>query len=148
MPPHDERLKLADWLKRLRELAVLCRDAEDGAAGQLLLQVEDALRRAPRALKSWFGPIHSKSDSARLMAAGADVSFVLGLCSDQMSYLLSRSAAGNCLVTVAFPELEQESSFASPDLSIAIAGALLTLIVEIVGGGRVPLGKRSRQALN
>lgn len=148
MPPHDERFKLADWLPRLRELALLCKDTEECGAQALLLQVEDALRHAPRALKPWFGPAHGKADSRRLMAAGGHISFVLGLCSDQMSYLLSRSVAGNSLVTIAFPELEQEASFASPDLSLAIAGALLTLIVEIVDGGHLRIGKGHKRALN
>lgn len=109
MAPRDEQARLAQWTSRLRELAILCEDTGERGSARLLLQAEDLLRDCPRALGTWFAPVDTRPVSARLMEAGAHVSFTLGLCSAQMSYLLSRSVSGNSLVTMALPELEQEA---------------------------------------
>lgn len=138
MPPHDERARLASWIERLRELAVLCEQADENSAGDLLLEIEQAVSLCPRALKPWFAPSHRSIMSADLLQAGGHVSFALGLCSDAMSYLLSKSLTGQALVTIALPELEQEASFVSDALPLAIAGAVLTLTVEAVGGEMDP----------
>lgn len=132
MPPRDEQARLERWIKRLHELAQSCGDLDEAGAAEFLLQLEDALHNCPRALKTWFAPVEPKQTSARLRDAGANVSLVLGLCSGQMSYLLSRSVSGHSLVTVALPDLNEEASYVSSDLSISIAGALLTLILQIV----------------
>lgn len=147
MPDTNEQALLSEWTIHLRQLAQRCADAEEDHPLALLVEVEKAVRCCPRALKRWFGPCDSSPQSANLLAAEGYVSFAIGLCNDHMSYMLSRSVAGKSLVTVALPDMDRESSFASADLSLAVCGALLNLIAECVDGkGRAKT--RSGRPLN
>lgn len=135
--------KVLAWIAEMRRLALCCADAEELHVLELLVEVERAVRACPRSLRTLFEPVDTGPQSARFLAAGAHVSFALGMCSEEMSYLLSRSAAGHSLVTIALPELEQESSFVSNDLSLAVSGALLNLIAD-----RVELQRRYKSPLS
>lgn len=134
MPRDFNNPDLPGWVARLRELVDLCDEAAELGREEFLLRAERAVRDCPAALFPWFGPTHPEAESARLIQAGGEVSFALGLCSQQMSYLVGRSASGHALVTVALPDMEREASFSSQSVALAIVGALLTLTIDSLEG--------------
>lgn len=130
----QKQFVLSEWLGLLRQLAQRCAEA-DAKVVELLVEIEQALRACPKALRPWFGPADLPAQSAGLLASGGHVCFALGLCSTNMSFLVSRSAEGHCMTTVALPEMERESSFVANNLSLAVCGALLCLVVDVMDGG-------------
>lgn len=118
------------WIDRLEQLAASCAGRVARDPGDLLLDAERLIRACPPELAAWCLPLASSETLALQRAVGAHVSIALGLCSGHVSYLVSRSAAGDAIATLAMPGLECEASCVANDAAIAITGALARLLAR------------------
>jgi hypothetical protein len=138
MADDERRERLEQWIDRLDLLAASCAGRVGRDPGDILLDAERLLRACPPELADWCLPVASSETLALQRAVGAHVSIALGLCSGQVSYLVSRSAAGDAIATLALPGLECEASCIANDPAIAIAGALALLLARAFADRAMP----------
>jgi len=129
--PHDH---LARWIMRLRTLADHCGGLDRRDLGSLMLSAEAVFLDCPPALARWGQPASLPARRLQRLEAGAYVDFALDLCSEPMSYMITRSCDGQTLATIALPPLGEERTCGAEELLLAIVEALARLLAQIASG--------------
>ena len=128
---HD---RIAMWIMRLRTLADRCGALDRQDMAQLMLHAEAVILDCPPQVSRWCQPASLPSMRAQRLEAGAYVDFALALCSEPMTYMITRSCDGHALVTMALPPLGEERTCEAEDLPLAILEALARLLAQIAAG--------------
>jgi len=131
-------MSAGEWRLRLAQLCRDCAVAEgEEEAGYLRLAL-DLMAIAPEADRAMVAdhlPPQARFDA--LLAMGAYDSAALVLLPEQASYILSRSAAGQCLASVLLPQVDEEMTSEAQSPALAIVSALLACLATMATPGVV-----------
>lgn len=130
-------LARSDWLNALRELAVNCSEDEASETADRLRELNALLVMAPEAALMDGLRALGPSRLETLIAAGAYETAVMTMLSHGAGFLVSRSAEGQSLATVALPGTLRERSGAGSTPALALIGALSLSLSNAAAASRL-----------
>jgi len=141
---------LSEWEIRLMKLCSACATASAGEEGIQLSSALDLLILAQdvSALEAILNHLPPRARFEALLDMSAMDSAATALMPECASYILSRSAQGDCLASVLLPELDEEMTSDAQTPALALISALAACLASVVGMdpglamGVLPSGQR------
>jgi len=134
---HPLTMNTGEWRLRLAELCQDCANADGGEEAEPLRQALHLMARVPDANEAGMGAMADhlppQAHFEALLALGAYDSAAMALMPEQASYILSRSASGQCLASVLLPDVDEEMTSQAQTPALALVSALMACLTTMAG---------------
>lgn len=134
---HPLTMNTGEWRLRLAELCQDCAIADCGEEAGPLRQALHLMAQAPDADDAGMGAMADhlppQAHFEALLGLGAYDSAAMALMPEQASYILSRSASGQCLASVLLPDVDEEMTSQAQTPALALVSALMACLATMAG---------------
>lgn len=141
--PSLPRIAEEDWLHLLDALALRSSTAQPAEQRECLADLAQLLSFAPRQAALAGIEVPGEAQLEAMIAASACASAALAFLSAETGYLISRSAAGHHLASLAMPGRSDEVTAGGRSAALAIIGALCLALFDTnadILAGSMPSG--------
>lgn len=146
--PRTGRIRKSLWIDNVRELVEQCADADGNRAPELALQLFDLVSYAPGPIMAFLGSRCDRRTFIAYIENGAIECALFDLFGTNTSFVLSKSAVGQSIVTIHLDGLIDEVNFVGRSIALAMIGGLASGLLEAVEAVVPPVRRVRRQMLN